>query len=243
MTPPGSAEIYAVLDATWPPARILRHGPWTLREGQGGGQRVSATTAHSPVLETDIASAEAEMAKLGQRSLFMVRPEDTALDAWLAARGYQVVDPVTVYVSATKDLTASLSGTTTTTSWPPLQIQRDIWAQGGISDARIAVMERAKSTKTTVLGRIADAPAGVAYVAIHNNIAMLHALEVSKPFRQTGVGTIILHAAANWAQAQGAKWFTLIVTQANKPANALYTKLSMRPVAGYHYRRATEQPA
>ena len=42
MTP---AELYATLEATWPPAARRRVGPWTIRDGQGGGKRVSAATA------------------------------------------------------------------------------------------------------------------------------------------------------------------------------------------------------
>ena len=45
------------------------------------------------------------------------------------------------------------------------------------------------------------------------------------------------------ARREGADWLTLMVTRANAPANALYAKLSMPPVADYHYRRAPEQAA
>ena len=59
MNTPEPHQLFGVLDATWPPARFVAQGPWTLREGKGGGQRVSAATANSPVTETDIDSAEA----------------------------------------------------------------------------------------------------------------------------------------------------------------------------------------
>ncbi|NND17963.1 MAG: GNAT family N-acetyltransferase, partial [Silicimonas sp.] len=55
-----------------------------------------------------------------------------------------------------------------------------------------------------------------------------------------GVATRILNGAANWALSKGAGWMTVNVTSANAPANALYRKLGMQPVAGYHYRRAPE---
>ncbi len=72
-------------------------GPWTIRDGQGGGKRVSAATAHSAVNDDDIAQAEVAMLDLGQTPLFMIRDGDAALDKLLETRGYSVVDPVEMY--------------------------------------------------------------------------------------------------------------------------------------------------
>lgn len=60
-------------DATWPAARCFEHGPWILREGQGGGKRVSAATARGAITGADIPTAEAAMREMDQRPLFMVR--------------------------------------------------------------------------------------------------------------------------------------------------------------------------
>ena len=56
---PKPEAIFKVLDATWPAARQFTHEGWTLREGAGGGQRVSAATADTAT--ADLASAEAGM--------------------------------------------------------------------------------------------------------------------------------------------------------------------------------------
>ena len=68
--------LFATLDATWPAAGLTRLGPWTIREGRGGGQRVSAAPADGPWQPGDIATAEAAMVALGQRPLFMLRAGD-----------------------------------------------------------------------------------------------------------------------------------------------------------------------
>jgi GNAT superfamily N-acetyltransferase len=183
------------------------------------------------------------MHELGQSPIFMIRPQDTLLDTMLAHRGYRIADPVTAYVAPIHALTRDLPPTTATPVWPPLTVQREIWRQGGIGEARIAVMERAASPKTTLLGRAGDSPAGVAFVAVSEGIAMLHALEVATEHRRLGLGAALLHGAANWALAQGAAWLALMVTTANAPANALYRRLSMVPATNYHYRRAPEDPA
>ena len=45
----------AALEATWPPARAWTVGPWRIRDGAGGGKRVSAATIRNP--DADIAVA------------------------------------------------------------------------------------------------------------------------------------------------------------------------------------------
>ena len=94
MTP---AALQQAMDASWPAATIAVLGPWCLRQGAGGGKRVSAATVAAAWAETDIAAAEAAMQAKGQRPLFLIGAEDSALDTALAARGYQLVDPVMAY--------------------------------------------------------------------------------------------------------------------------------------------------
>ena len=83
--------LYAVTEATWPPAERTPAGPWMLRNGAGGGKRVSAATAEGDWHEEDLAAAETAMRMLGQDALFMIREGDEALDAALADRGYEVI--------------------------------------------------------------------------------------------------------------------------------------------------------
>ena len=43
-TPPRTADLFDAVELTWPAARLHRAGPWLIREGQGGGKRVSAAS-------------------------------------------------------------------------------------------------------------------------------------------------------------------------------------------------------
>jgi len=80
VTLPTAAELYATVEATWPPASTRSFGPWVIRDGGGGGgKRVSAATAQSDFDEQDIAQAEAAMADLNQPNLFMIREGDVKL--------------------------------------------------------------------------------------------------------------------------------------------------------------------
>lgn len=237
---PDAAKLYDVIEGTWPPARQTRAGPWVIRAGQGGGSRVSAATALGAITDADIPQAEAAMQALGQPRLFMIRDtaEDAALDALLAARGYAIVDPVNMYAAPVATIaTERPPRITTFTVWEPLAIQLDIWRAGGIGPERIAVMQRAKGPKTSLLARFNDHPGGTGFVALHDGIAMVHALEVLPHQRKQGLGRYFMREAAFWTQAQGGSHISLVCTQANAAANALYSSIGMTLVGQYHYRK------
>ena len=229
--------LYDVVDATWPAAATHRVGPWLIRDGQGGGKRVSSATAEGEWAEADIDLAEAQHRDLGQTPLFMIRDGETRLDAALDARGYTLVDPVNIYAVPTAQLaTTPPPPITTFCLWPMLEIMREIWAEGDIGPGRIAVMDRVAGPKTAILGRVNDRAAGVAFVAKSGSTAMLHALHVVPEQRRHGVAVQIMRAAAFWAQDVGAQEFAVVVTRHNPAANPLYTSLGMRIVGHYHYR-------
>ena len=229
MTPEALAK---VMEATWPPARAWDVGPFRLRDGAGGGKRVSAATCEGDWTDADLASAEAAMAE----PLFQLRPGEGALDAALAARGYRVVDPVVAYAAPVAALAGDVPWLTVFPHWPPLEIARDLWAEGGVGAARLQVMERTEGAKAAIFARLGDRPAGVAFVAMAGADVMLHALEVRPALRRKGVAAILLCAAANWARDQGAARLSLVVTEQNLAARALYARAGMEVVGQYHYR-------
>ncbi|WP_421701528.1 GNAT family N-acetyltransferase [Aliiroseovarius sp.] len=238
ITPLPSVEtLMEVCEATWPPAKRELKGAWTVRDGAGGGKRASATTENFPTTEADVKQAEEAMADLGQPLLFQIRPGDEPLDKMLEAHGYDIIDPVNIWAVAvdqiTRETAPPVSGFAV---WPPLNIMTELWEQGGIHVQRRAVMDRACEPKTGLLGRTDDTPAGAGFVAIHDDIAMIHALHVDPKLRRMGTGRHMILTAAHWAQAQGAKVLSLIVTQGNLAANPLYASLGMQLVGHYHYR-------
>jgi len=225
-------QLFAAMEATWPAARNWRLGPFCLRDGAGGGKRVSAASLEGAFTAADLDAAEAAMAE----PLFLIRPGEAALDSALALRGYRVVDPVLAYAMPVAGI-APPERMTTFPHWPPMEIARALWADAGIGAARLAVMERAAGPKCVILGRAQDRAAGVAFVACHGDIAMLHALEVVPALRRQGSAHNILRAAAAWALDQGAVTLALVVTEANAAARGLYASLGMKLVGQYHYRK------
>ncbi len=237
MTLPDAQKLYAVIDGTWPPVAKRAVGPWTIRVDGKGGSRVSAATVEGAFGDDDILEAERAMRDVGQTPLFMIREGEDQLDGALAARGYVIKDPVNLYAAPIAEIaTERPPAVTAFTVWPPLAAQAEIWAAGGIGQGRLDVMDRAWQPKTTILGRINDRPAGTVFVGIAADCAMIHALEVAKEHRRQGLAAHLTRAVAFWAQAQGAAFLTLVTTQANPGANALYTSLGMTLVGQYHYR-------
>lgn len=234
---PDDRKLYEVCEATWPPATATRHGAWTIREGGGGGKRVSSATETWPTTEADLATAEKAMRALGQVPIFQIRRGEEALDEILDHHGYDIVDPVNLYAIPVRELTGEkLPSGTVFTIWPPLQLMLETWAEGGIGPGRLAVMERACEPKTGLFVRVGQDPAGVGFAAIHDGIAMVHALHVPPEQRRRGAATLMLRGAAHWAASHGCDVLTLIVTQGNHAANPLYASLGMRLVGHYHYR-------
>ncbi len=232
-------NIFSALEATWPAATYTDVGPWCIRQGLGGGKRVSAATAQNTVTADDIASAEQAMRDLKQDQLFMIRPQDGALDQMLQDRGYEIVDPVNIYVAPVDTIaTEQPPRVTAFCVWEPLAIQIDIWNAGGIGPDRRAVMQRVKGPKTALLGRLNDSPACAGFLAIdpHTEIAMVHAFEVLPHQRRQNMGVYAMRQAAFWSQDHGATHMAVVCTDDNSGANALYSSLGMQLVGQYHYR-------
>ncbi len=239
---PDPTTLYEAIDVTWAPASIRQEGPWTIREGQGGGQRVSAATARAPVQERDLDRAEEAMRSLGQTPLFMIRSGEDALDEMLAGRGYRVADPVNYWLAPVETLSREpLPRARLFTIWEPLAIQLDLWAEGGIGPGRIRVMERVRAPRTSILGRHDQVAAATAFVARHEGVALVHALEVVPSCRRQGMAGLICRQAAIWARDEGAGFVGALCTRANTGANALYASLGMRVVEQYHYRKAEDK--
>lgn len=226
----------AAWQATWPAADYADHGGLRVGRGLGGGGRVSAARVVGDWDEADITAAEATHAGWGQPALFAVEDGDDALAAALAARGYRAANPTLILSAPLGPLTdRAIPPVTALESWPPLAIQRDLWRQLGVGDARQAVMARVAGPHTAILGRVEDRAAGAAFAAVHGGIGTLHALAVLPRWRGRGLGAWMVRRAADFAARHGATDLALAVTEANAAARALYAGLGFATVGRYAY--------
>lgn len=236
-------SFFEVIDATWPAASYRMAGGFRVREGQGGGSRVSSASLELPLNEADIDAAIAAQRAFGQDPKFIIRPGDEALDAALAARGQEIFDPVLIHAAPVHALRRDVPPVTAFAHWPPLAIAREVWAEGGIGAARQAVAARARGPKAVILGRTDDRAAGAAFIGLHRDMAMLHGLVVLPEFRRRGLAAAMMAEAARWAEAEGAQTLSLVVTRANDAAHGLYAGMGLQVAGHYHYRRAPPSSA
>ncbi|SDL18915.1 GNAT family N-acetyltransferase [Paracoccus chinensis] len=233
-----SPEFEAAWTATWPAAEYAREGAFVVARGEGGGGRVSAARAVADWSEAAIAAAEARHHAWGQPLLFSVDAGDRVLAEVLAARGYRELDPTLVLSAPLASLAEPpIPPVTAMDCWPPLAIQRDLWAQTGIGPERQAIIDRAGHPKAAILGRTRDRAAGVGFVAVHGRYAMLHALAVLPESRGRGLGTWMVRRAARFGLEHGAQELALAVTAANAPARVMYERLGFAQVGAYAYWR------
>lgn len=223
-------------EATWPAAEYADAGGFRVGRGFGAGGRVSSARAAGDWAEGDIAAAAAIHRGWAQRPLFRALDDDQRLIAALEAQGYRRETPTAIFQITASALTDQpVQPVTAFAVWPPLAIQREIWSAGNISPARQAVMTRAPNPRAAILGRIEDRAAGAAFVAAHDGVAMIHAVEILPDWRRKGLAGWMLREAAFWAGAQGAGRLALAVSRSNTGAIALYRGLGFTEAAGYAY--------
>ena len=170
----------------------------------------------------------------------MIRNGDDDLDAALDARGYTINDPTALYTLPIARLTdVPIPRVTAFEIWEPLAIMNEIWATDGIGPERRAVMTRAH-TKTAILSRWNEKPAGVAFAGLHEAICMVHCVVVLPHQRKQGVAAWMMRRAAFWGQAQGATELCVLCVRNNFSANAFYQSLGFADVGGYHYRQSPD---
>ena len=237
MTLKNNSFIFETIDLTWPAKEFLELPEWKLRKSIKGGKRVSAVTAIGKSGIPAIQFVENTLEEWCQDKLFMIKAGENSLDEALKKRGYYIVDPTNIWSISSKVLTMQqIPPVTAFSIFPPLAIQRELWIANGINASRIEIMDRVKTPKTTIFGRINAKPAASAFVAVANKMAMVHALIVDHKCQRQGMGKFVMQKVGDWADQLGAKSVVVLCTKKNQSANNFYKSLGMRVIGEYHYR-------
>ena len=237
MTLKNNSSIFETIDLTWPAKEFLELPEWKLRKSIKGGKRVSAVTAIGKSGIPAIQFVENTLEEWCQDKLFMIKAGENSLDEALKERGYCIVDPTNIWsISAEALSMQQIPPVTAFSIFPPLAIQRELWIANGIDASRIEIMDRVKTPKTSIFGRINAKPAASAFVAVSNKIAMVHALIVDHKFQRQGMGKHVMQKVGVWAHQQGAESVVVLCTKQNQSANNFYKILGMKVIGEYHYR-------
>ena len=137
------AALARAFEDTWPAAEYADAGGFRVGRGLGAGGRVSSARAVGRWTKGDIPAVEAIHRRWRQQPMFRVPDTDDGLADALQDAGYRRETPTAIMQAPVAALTGQpIPYLTTFAIWPPLAIQRDIWAAGNIDPMRQAVMDR-----------------------------------------------------------------------------------------------------
>jgi GNAT superfamily N-acetyltransferase len=255
--PPGSAEILALertaFDA-WPAAEVAALGGWRLRFNHGVTHRGSSVWPgpgeHGPPLAARLDAVERFYAERGAAAMYKLTPvaDPPELDALLAARGYEELEPVSVEVADVGGVAALASGTETACTetlqedWFELSGRRGRFTGDAVGVYR-ALLGRLAGRAGFALARVDGESAAVGLCVAAPPWAGVFSMLTLPAFRGRRLGEAVLGSAARWAAARGAARLYLQVDADNAPARRLYARAGFVPRYAYRYRRQTGRSA
>ena len=95
----------------------------------------------------------------------------------------------------------------------------------GLDPSRMEIMDRVKTPKTTIFGRISAKPAASAFAAVGHKTAMVHALVVDLKCQRQGMGKFVMQKVGDWAYHMGAENVVALCTKENQSANCFIKAL------------------
>ena len=229
----------------WPALRTVHYDGWILRFADGFSKRANSV---NPLYDSTIDPAqkiercEEIYRAMGLKTIFKLNEAShpQGLDEALAARGYEVVDPVSVQVLELNNDGYAPSG--------DVEISAD--ATGAWLDAYCGMDARAAGARATMermLGLIVPRAAFAALRDEYGIIACgmgvldggflgLFNIIVNKAHRNKGCGKRILSGLLGWARKNGASAAYLQVLKSNSTAIGIYGNFGFREISGYWYR-------
>jgi GNAT superfamily N-acetyltransferase len=226
----------------WPAGETRRVDGWLWRYSGGGSQRansVSALSYQGTDVEGTIDAIEALYREHGAPVRFQVgfplsRPDD--LDQRLAARGYEIHDPVTTLLKSVEPVTASMD-----------VVMREAPSEGWLSVYLANVTPDRRPFATAILARVpgpcvfAEAIREGAVIAtalgvFHENTVIAECVGTASTARRQGAAAAVMRALEAWGAGLGAHTIGLQAVTTNMPAQGLYAALGYAPAGTYHYR-------
>lgn len=232
-------EFGRLVAEAWPAPSSQDIGGWLLRHAEGVTKRANSVLPLDDPGDLDHAVDRAERfyGALGLPTVFSIdvqaRPD--GLDAFLEARGYEIVDPTLAMVADAPDAPGSSECAGVEIVEAPSREWLDLWwSVDGRYGHQLPMAERI----------LTGVPAGYASldgVAVGRGVPQgewlgVYTMAVAPEARRRGLGRRVLQALLTWGRAQGCERTYLVVVERNGPARSLYEAEGFVPAGKYHYR-------
>ncbi|MWA00174.1 GNAT family N-acetyltransferase [Actinomadura sp. LD22] len=238
-TVPGPQDLDGLLAAAWPARSVQDIGGWLLRHAGGVTKRANSVLplGDPQDLEAALARAERFYTGLGLPTVFSLsdraRPE--GLDAFLEARGYEIVDPT---LGMAAELAGPYERDGVVIADEPSPDWLDVWWS---VDGRYG---NDLPVATEILTGVPAGYASLDGVAVGRAVPQgewlgIYAMAVAPEARRRGLGRRVLRALLGWGREQGCERAYLVVVERNAPARAMYAAEGFTESGGYHYRVKT----
>ena len=229
----------------WPAREREQLDGWELRASSGFTKRANSVQPFGPStrpVSEIVSDCEKWYAARGLPTIFRLTPfADPSLDAFLAERAYQLVEPTDVLVTRLPISERPSSGLEL------MELELGEWLQvyGTLSDkdeaslfCLRAILEACGQRRrfgALAAGSQEDSVAcGLAVV--DGDLVGLFDLVTAEPYRRRGHGAALVAGLLEWGLAQGTQWAYLQVVRTKHPAKALYEKLGFEKAYEYWYR-------
>lgn len=228
----------------WPCIREERLGDWLLRFGgnvYGRSNSVQPYGEPDRDLQSSIDFCQSAYEVEGIRPMFRL-PDILgldALDAALAARGYEIGEPTSVLVGSASGFVLDPEvqfSVNYDLAWL-LTYMRGSGRGAGRQEAIERLMSRVQNPRAFARierdGEITCNGLGV----VHNRVLWLFGIATVPEFRRKGLAARLVGSLIAWGARQGAIRTALQVSTGNAGAVRLYEGMEMTRAYGYHYRR------
>jgi ribosomal protein S18 acetylase RimI-like enzyme len=229
----------------WPAMEQLLMDGWLLRFSRGFTKRANSVVPLYPwtgngrePLAERVRHCENLYAREGLQTIFRLPAIDdnTALDAHLESRGYNLVDPTLVLVAPTRPGPGHEDF-----ALVPAEHWLDIYAElTGMPDTARKLHGAIVAGIPTPCGfavlRRGERPVACGLAVVERDLLGLFDIVTDPDARRSGHGTALVGSLLGWGHARGARLAYLQMIESNAPASALYRKLGFEIAYNYWYR-------
>ncbi|MFC4532043.1 GNAT family N-acetyltransferase [Sphaerisporangium dianthi] len=237
-------EIETLVHQAWPAPHQEAIGGWILRYADGVTKRANSVLAWGEPdnLDEAVGAAEKFYAERGLPCVFSIGPRATSrLDAFLADRGYRLVDQA-LYMTALLDgETPRPAHHATIADEPSGDWLATWWEVDGRFDRGLETAERIARGVPASYATVEEdgAPLAVGRSVLQDGMLGIYCMATVPAARRRGLGRSVLRALLAHGRARGATGAYLVVLARNTTAIAMYAAEGFTPAGRYHYRVST----